>query len=236
MKKILCIIPFYNRAFCLKDAIESVLQQTYPYIELVLVNDGSTDNYLEVINPYLDKSNVHFITYDNNRGVAYARNQGLDYLKELNCDYFTIHDSDDISDISRFEKILKRFSEQTLGITTTYVKTNITNNPLLFNGGYDVKSSEGIAFYSKQVFDILGYFHQLPAGEDTDYWWRLQKYIEMNPMWDIKEDKEILYYARTHSNNTSSIYKLSYPHIWGKIRNDVYEMSKINNFYREKFI
>jgi glycosyltransferase involved in cell wall biosynthesis len=235
MKKILCVIPFYNRAHLLQEAIESVLQQTYPNIELVLVNDGSTDNYLEVINPYLDRENIHFITYEENRGVAYARNKGLEYLERLNCDYFTIHDSDDISDITRFEKIIKKFDQNTLGISTTYLKTNINNEPLIFNGQYDIKSSEGIAFYSKQTFDILGYFHNYPAGEDTDYWWRLQKYVEINKKYNIKEDNEILYYARTHENNTSSNYKQSYPAIWGQIRNDVYEMSKTNNFYREKF-
>lgn len=235
MKKILCIIPFYNRAHLLRDAIESILQQTYSNIELVLVNDGSTDDYLEVINPYLDRSNIHFITYKENKGVAYARNQGLDYLNRLNCDYFTIHDSDDVSDITRFEKIISKFTPNTLGISTTYIKTDIENNPLMFNNQYNIKSSEGIAFYSKQTFDLLGYFHKYPAGEDTDYWWRLQKFVEINKEYDIKEDDEILYYARTHDNNTSTNYKSSYPHIWNQIRNDVYEMSKTGNFYREKF-
>jgi glycosyltransferase involved in cell wall biosynthesis len=235
MKKILCIIPFYNRAHLLQDAIESVLQQTYSSIELVLVNDGSTDNYLEIINPYLNKENVHFITYEKNRGVAYARNQGLEYLEKLNCDYFTIHDSDDISDVTRFEKILRKFDKNTLGISTSYIKTDINNKPLIFNGQYDIKSSEGIAFYPKQTFNLLGYFHNHPAGEDTDYWWRLKKYVEINSQYNLKEDTEILYYARTHENNISSTYNLSYPSIWGQIRNDVYEMSKVRNFYRDKF-
>lgn len=235
MKKILCIIPFYNRAHLLREAIESVLQQTYSNIELVLVNDGSTDNYLEIITPYLNKNNVHFITYEKNRGVAYARNKGLECLEKLNCDYFTIHDSDDISDVTRFEKIISQFTPNTLGITTAYIKTDIENNPIMVNGQYDIKSSEGIAFYSKQTFNILGYFHNYPAGEDTDYWWRLQKYVEINKEYNIKEDGEILYYARTHKDNTSSNYRSSYPSIWGQIRNDVYEMSKTKIFYRNKF-
>lgn len=235
MKKILCIIPFYNRAHLLQDAIESVLQQTYSNVELVLINDGSTDNYLEVVNAYLSKPNIHLVSYDINNGVAYARNAGLEYLNKLNCDYFTIHDSDDISDINRFQKVLDEFDENTLGIKTTYVKTNTENEPLIINGGYDMLCSEGIAFYSKEVFNILGYFHKLPAGEDTDYWWRLEAFIKSNPQYNIKNHNEVLYYARIHSSNTSVKYRDKYPHIWSQIRNDIYEMSRINNFYREKF-
>lgn len=235
MKKILCIIPFYNRASCLRDAIESVLQQTYSNVELVLVSDGSTDNYLETINPYLGLPNVHFITYEGNRGVAYARNRGLECLHRLNCEYFTVHDSDDISDVNRFKTIIKDFDKDTLGIKTTYIKTNMKNEPLVVNEGYDILCSEGIAFYSKKAFKVLGYFNNLTVGEDTDYWWRLEAYVRSNSKFNVKYNSAILYYARIHNDNTSTTFKDMYPGIWSGIRNEVYEMSKVNKFYRQPF-
>lgn len=234
-KKILCIIPFYNRAHLLRGAIESVLQQTYPNIELVLVNDGSTDNYLDVVNSYLHRPNVHFVTYEKNRGIAYARNKGLDYLSKLNCDYFTIHDSDDVSDLTRFEKVILHFDDNTLGIKTQYIKTNLKNEIFYENGIYTTKCGEGIAFFSKKAFDLLGYFNSMVVGEDTDYWWRLEALIKLNPMYNYKEHKEILYLARVHSYNTSTEYKKDYPIIWKQIREDVEEMSKTGNFYRASF-
>ena len=235
MKKILCIIPFYNRAFCLRDAIESVLQQTYKNVELVLVNDGSTDSYLEVVQPYLKRDNVHFVSYDNNKGVSFARNQGLKLLDKLKCDFYTIHDSDDISDINRFTRILEQFEQDVLAVRPTYVQTDFNCKPVLENGSYKIKAGEGIAVYSKKVFEILGYFHNLQAGEDTDYWWRLEGFIKQNSKYRTKKHDQILYYARIHNSNISSLYKSNYPFIWSQIRNDVYEMSKTGNFYRSSF-
>lgn len=234
-KKVLCIIPFYNRAHLLRDAIESVLQQTYPNIELVLVNDGSTDNYLKVIEPYLELSNVHFTTYEKNRGIAYARNKGLEYLIKLNCDYFTVHDSDDISDVTRFEKVISYFDNSTLGIKTQYIKTNLKNEILYENGTYTTRCGEGIAFFSKKAFELLGYFNSMVVGEDTDYWWRLETVVKLNPTYIYKEHKELLYFARVHDHNITKEHKKNYPTIWKQIREDIREMSKTGEFYRDRF-
>lgn len=228
-------MPFYNRAHLLRDAIESILQQTYPNIELVLVNDGSTDDYLEVVNPYLDRSNVHFITYEKNRGIAYARNKGLEYLNKLNCDYFTIHDSDDISDVTRFEKVISYFDNNTLGIKTQYIKTDLDNKVYYENGIYTTRCGEGIAFFSKEAFKLLGYFNSMVVGEDTDYWWRLEGLVKLNPQYNYKEHKEILYFARKHDNNTSKNHEKNYHLIWKQIRKDIREMAKTGNFYRNIF-
>lgn len=235
-KKILCIIPFYNRAHLLRDAIESVLQQTYHNIELVLINDGSTDDYLEVVNPYLDRPNIHFITYEKNRGIAYARNQGLDYLNRLNCDYFTIHDSDDISDITRFEKIISLFNKNILCVKPSYIKTDLNNKPIKDKeGNYIIESSEGIAFYSKKVFQLLGYFDNLIVGEDTEYYWRLKEYVKNNSQYNIVIDRRILYYARVHNNNTSTIHRSLYNEIWNNLPKKIKQQYIDGKLYLNKF-
>ena len=83
------IIPCYNGAKFLKEAIESLLAQTYPQVEIIVVNDGSTDNTEEVATCYPE---VRYI-YQKNQGIAAARNTGL---AESCGEYVVFHNQDDI--------------------------------------------------------------------------------------------------------------------------------------------
>ena len=83
------IIPAYNCAKYIDEAVNSVLSQTYPYLEIIVVNDGSTDNTLQIIEKFKDR-----ITIINQAqsGVACARNTGI---KSANGDYIAFIDADD---------------------------------------------------------------------------------------------------------------------------------------------
>lgn len=72
--KVSVIIPTYNRPRWLPEAIESVLDQTYPHIEVIVVNDGSTDNTEQVLDPYMDR--IVYI-YKENGGPGSAVNAGI---------------------------------------------------------------------------------------------------------------------------------------------------------------
>src|SRR5919107_192619 len=82
------VIPCYNQAHFLSEAIESVLAQTYPYFEIIVVDDGSTDNTSEVAGRY---SGVRCIRQDN-QGLSGARNSGLRHSKG---EYLVFLDADD---------------------------------------------------------------------------------------------------------------------------------------------
>jgi glycosyltransferase involved in cell wall biosynthesis len=84
------IIPSYNRAHILPQAITSVLNQTYTNWELIVVDDGSTDNTLTIVAGYDDKR-IHYHKKENG-GVCSARNHGVNYS---NGDYIIFLDSDD---------------------------------------------------------------------------------------------------------------------------------------------
>ncbi len=84
------IIPTYNRANMLTKAIESVLAQTYDNWELIIIDDGSTDNTKEVISSY--KSNKIIYIYQKNQKESVARNKGIDTAKG---DYICFLDDDD---------------------------------------------------------------------------------------------------------------------------------------------
>ena len=81
MYKISVILPTYNGATrgggkYLREAIESVLNQTYENFELIIINDGSTDNTEEIIKEYKDKR-IIYLKHNENKGVYAARNKGL---------------------------------------------------------------------------------------------------------------------------------------------------------------
>src|SRR5687768_435385 len=85
------VMATYNRATTIERAIDSVLKQTYPNIELIIVDDGSTDNTLEVLARYKQPS-IRVYKHEKNKGVTGAKNSGLDQIKG---EWFTILDSDD---------------------------------------------------------------------------------------------------------------------------------------------
>lgn len=88
--KVSVIIPTYNYARYLPDAIESVLSQTFSDYEIVVVDDGSTDNTVEVLQPYMGK--IKYI-YKENGGLSSARNVGI---QNSICEYLVFLDSDDM--------------------------------------------------------------------------------------------------------------------------------------------
>lgn len=90
MPKISVIIPTYNRSKYIVDTIESVLAQDFAEYEIVVVDDGSTDNTRDLLLPY--KSEIRYI-YQENKGVSGARNTGIRNAKG---EWFAFLDSDDI--------------------------------------------------------------------------------------------------------------------------------------------
>lgn len=85
------ILPTYNRAEYLPRAMESVLSQSYKNLELIVVDDGSTDNTREVVNAYQD-TRIRYMRTPSNRGVAAARNAGI---RRASGEYIAFQDSDD---------------------------------------------------------------------------------------------------------------------------------------------
>ena len=86
------IVPVYNRESVLEKCINSVLNQTYKNIQLILIDDGSTDNSQSVCESYADKDSRVLVVHQSNRGPAVARNTGLDASKGK---YIMFVDSDD---------------------------------------------------------------------------------------------------------------------------------------------
>lgn len=98
--KVSIILPTYNRAYILSKAINSVLNQTYKEFELIIVDDGSTDNTSALVESFHDERILYLYTQIN-QGAAAARNYGIEHA---NYDYIAFEDSDDAWHPDKLEK------------------------------------------------------------------------------------------------------------------------------------
>lgn len=90
-EKVSVIIPTYNRAHVIARAVQSVLEQTYANFELLVVDDGSTDDTKQIIE-YAEDDRIRYICLEKNGGASHARNVGIQMAE---CEYIAFLDSDD---------------------------------------------------------------------------------------------------------------------------------------------
>ncbi|WP_211300137.1 glycosyltransferase family 2 protein [Mongoliibacter ruber] len=138
------VMPVYNGEKYLREAILSVLNQSFKNFELLIINDGSTDSSVEVINQIND-DRIQLIDNKQNRGIAYTRNLGLKLAKG---DFLAWMDCDDLIDKDRFRiqinflknnpKIgicgtwLERFNEGKPRLSTTFLDPEMVKSGLIF--------------------------------------------------------------------------------------------------------
>ena len=176
------VIPTYNRALLLERAIESVLAQSRPANEIIVVDDGSTDDTQQLIGTQY--SQIHYIQQAN-KGVSSARNAGI---ITATCDWICLLDSDDSW---RPEKLAKQSQALTDNPDYLICHTNETwyRNGNVLNQGKKHEKRGGYIFQhclplcaispssviiNKQLFDEIGLFDEnLPACEDYDMWLRI---------------------------------------------------------------
>lgn len=191
MSKISVIIPLYNKALYIKRAIDSVLSQTYQDLELIVVDDGSTDGGGDIVKQYADPR-IRYI-YQTNTGECAARNTGI---KAAITELTAFLDADDAYYPGFLAEIIKlQDSYPTAGMFAAaycYVNSNGQTVPPRFKAlplfpwkgiipdyfqcaamGEPPVCSSAVAI-KRTVFETAGYF---PAGEknggDRDTWFRI---------------------------------------------------------------
>lgn len=102
MEKVSIIVPVYNNELYLEKCLDSIINQTYKNIEIILINDGSTDNSLNILRKYEKKDKRIIIIDKKNEGVSIARNAGI---KKSTGEYITFVDSDDYIDLNFIEEL-----------------------------------------------------------------------------------------------------------------------------------
>ena len=113
MDKISIIVPVYNTALQTAKCLDSLVNQTYKNIEIIVINDGSTDNSKEVINEYAKKYSNIIAINQKNLGVSAARNAGL---KKATGKYLTFVDGDDYVLENMYELLYNKIKKDNLDV------------------------------------------------------------------------------------------------------------------------
>lgn len=176
------IIPTYNRAAMLKEAVDSVLAQDFQDFELIVVDDGSTDQTLEILNAYREDITI---LRQPNQGVSTARNAGI---KAASGSLVAFLDSDDLwlpQKLSHQVDFLNANPEAQICQTEEiWLRNNVRVNPkkrhkklsgLIFEPSLNLcLVSPSAVMIRKNLFKTVGLFDEsLPACEDYDLWLRI---------------------------------------------------------------
>lgn len=179
------VIPVYNVDKYLSTCLDSVVNQTYPHLEIILVNDGSSDSSPEICDAYAKKDPRIRVIHKNNSGSAAARNDGL---KEAKGEYITFVDSDDVIAEDFYKILLTTLLENNADIvecgyrnfeTETELKVQDSELPLSF-AFFETQTALELLMkeYLKQVVWNKIYHRSVlkgidfPAGKfiDDEFW------------------------------------------------------------------
>jgi len=122
--KVSIVIPAYNAAPFLERCINSALNQTLKEIEVIVVNDKSTDNTEEILKKYEGEEKFKFVTLDENQGQSVARNTGIEMARG---EFIGFIDSDDFVDLDFFENLYKLSKDMDIVLGNFVISTNKTN-------------------------------------------------------------------------------------------------------------
>lgn len=209
------IIPSYNHARYVCQTIESVLAQTLPPHEIIVVDDGSTDNTSEIVAPLLDR--IHYVRHAN-CGVAATRNAGA---RLASGDYLTFIDADDLWLPQKLELQVARFeADPKLGlvhcgleeITATGeficrrldgMEGHVANEMLLWRR-VTILGGGSTLMVPREVFDRFGGFDEnLSTSADWDFCYRVARAHEVGFV------PEVLLRYRLHPNNMHGNVRLT---------------------------
>lgn len=195
------IIPVYNGGAFVADAIESVKSQNYRPLEIIVVDDGSTDNTADMVK--MSGDDVKYFR-QKNQGPAAAKNAGL---KMATAKFIAFLDADDIwveNKLIRQEELLRNHTKSD-AVTGYTHKMPMSQNPahIMENQGAFLLSP-GATLFRKSVFEKVGVFDEsLKSGEDIDWFLRARE-AGIHIM--IHQQLVLLY--RTHGRNISNNQKL----------------------------
>lgn len=207
--KVSVIIPTYNSSKFVEEAINSIILQSYKNIEIIVIDDGSTDNTKDVLNKYINDSTITYC-YQKNGGPGAARNRGI---KESIGDFVCFLDSDDVylpDSILDRAQVLKNYPEVGLCFSDYFLQTKQHQTKIIPHNRQYSKFNEAIEFSTKErniyifpkksynlvvpscylhtsscmlrksVLDIVGLFRtDIFCAEDNDLWLRISMHCKI---------------------------------------------------------
>lgn len=208
MPKVSIVLPVYNGEKYLRDAVESILHQSFEDWELIVVNDCSTDSSEEIIAEYVKKDDrIKLITNETNKKLPASLNVGF---RHVNGKYYTWTSDDNIYEYNAIERMVEYLDTHNEMLVCCGMKTIDENNVI---GDRWIKYSNefmyfnncvGACFmYRKSVVDAIGEYNtDMFLVEDYEYWLRI-----LFNYGDIGYIDETLYLYRVHNESLSSTRK-----------------------------
>ena len=227
MTKVSVIIPSYNCGRFISDAITSVLNQSYKDCEIIVIDDGSTDNTREVLSKFIEGGNITYL-YQTNQGVGAARHSGI---MASTGEYITFLDADDTLTKDSIEKRLvfalqhpevglvfsdyfhqRSESDTTISDHSHLIKrfpNVIYHNPegIIFSGNiedyFEVPFNiwTGTVLVKREVFEKVGRFRtDVRITDDRDMWIRISEHFRIGYL-----NSALAYYKHFRGNLTTSV-------------------------------
>ena len=218
MAKVSVIIPTYNSSRTICETLQSVFSQTYSDFEILLINDGSTDNLMEVLKCFQD-SRLQILNYENG-GLSVARNRGIDCASG---EYLIFLDADDLwspdkleSHVNALDNAQKTNPKASVVYSWSYFldnETNISyiNYPSHCEGSVlpeiletNFVTSGSNPMITRQAIESVGYFNSdFQGASDWEYWIRLAQ------QWDyILIPERQVFYRQSPTSMSSNVLKM----------------------------
>jgi glycosyltransferase involved in cell wall biosynthesis len=202
------ILPTYNGARYLGEAIESCLAQTYQNWELILVDDWSSDAVPEIIAGYVSRDpRIRSIRHDTNKKLPAALNTGHAAARGQYLGWT----SDDNRYLPEAIEEMVRFLEQHPHVGMVYTDCVVIDEEGRYVGDYPAKPASRLAYenalsacfmYRRTVYDTIGPYDAAQfLAEDYDYWLRVYRNFELAPL------HKVLYEYRRHEQSLTNTFK-----------------------------
>lgn len=220
MKKIGIVVPIYNKQPYLRKCIESIINQTYENISIVLVNDGSIDDSGLICDEYAKKDKRISVIHQKNRGRVFSRYIGL---KHLECDYATFIDADDWINRDTYEKL------------SQYIENDI-----------EMIIYQAISYYDETDQRVMPCYYDCGYYDKK----RIEEKIFPNMIWDIKKQgyglipslcnklvkREIIFKELEQAQNLDILYGDDSAITWSMMLNikSLQITSHLDYFYRQR--
>lgn len=173
------VMPTFNAGKYIAQALSSILNQSYSNIEVLIIDDGSTDSTNEYVKSIID-NRVRYHRFDHNRGVIFARNFAISIAKG---EFIALMDSDDISSLDRIEKQVRFMNERNLGACGAFNKTLDESTGKIrlkksFTKNADLKAlltiycslCNPVMMMRSSLAKSIKYKEEFKAAEDYAYW------------------------------------------------------------------
>lgn len=246
------VIPLYNKKKSITATLQSVIAQTYTDWECIVINDGSTDNSLEVVKNFVDKFRIlNFLSQGNdyckfqilskpNGGVSSARNAGIIAAKG---EYIAFLDGDDIWEgdyLETLARLINDYPKSVLyGLGYGWIRNGekVSVTGTLNNRGIIPNDGSGLMQYwtsssssSRAALIRAGLFNEnLTHGEDLDMWWRLMQIGQ-----SVFDSHECAYYVQDAENRAMAKMPPINKHVVSII-SQYAEIRKNNAAFRKAF-